>query len=394
MPTTPRSIVDDRRSRQRQAALACEEDDIWNASQARENSPGAMVQTFTYPTGSHDPQCFVKFTSSRNQGLLEVERRNHEFAFNTLRELQQPASQESELLVCVPEIFRAFEYLDYYFLMMEFVPGKTLYQLSWEDACAGRRQRDPSTSNKYVDAGIRMLRVKAPPGAKPGPVGGGRIRHPLFKNCEATVPYRDVEMLETHLNKVSNHVKILSALPPPPNERRVEITGRWQVIRLRTYRNPDWTPTVRLEKELEFCYSNWSVQNFIIMTLGNHTLLYIPHFIDASFLPPSFMTMLLRRRRKTMLEYVQGTEHAVPVEEGDEEDQLALRTVEYFLQTSINDFGECELSRYISPSFLLRFFLELFPTANQRLLTLRTTSGDYPETNLDEIRRLRDQDFW
>lgn len=51
-----------------------------------------MVQTFTYPAGSHDLHCFVKFTSSRNKGLLEVERRNHEFAFNTLRELQQPAS--------------------------------------------------------------------------------------------------------------------------------------------------------------------------------------------------------------------------------------------------------------------------------------------------------------
>lgn len=43
------------------------------------------------------------------------------------------------------------------------------------------------------------------------------------------------------------------------------------------------------------------------------------------------MTMLVRRKRNTMLEGVQGTFHTMQIEEGDEEDQLALRTVEYLL---------------------------------------------------------------
>lgn len=87
---------------------------------------------------------------------------------------------------------------------MDFAPGKTVYQLSHEDAYEGKVQRDRSTSHKYIDEGIGMLCVKALPGAQPGPVGGGRICHPLFKNYEAKV-----EILETHLKRVTPHIKIL-----------------------------------------------------------------------------------------------------------------------------------------------------------------------------------------
>lgn len=165
-------------------------------------------------------------------------------------------------------------------------------------------------------------------------------------------------MLETHLNKVCSHIKTLSDLPLPLNGRRVKMTSRWQVMSLRTFRDPDWTPTVRLEKELGFCYFNRNARNLIITNLGNHAVLYMLNFIDASFVPPSFVTMLLRR--STTFEHVPGTGHTVQLDEVNEENQLALRTVEYFFQTSINTFGEFESFRYIFLSFLLAFLFHLF----------------------------------
>lgn len=131
MPPTPQSIINERRSSQRQSALACGQDEICKASQIQERPPRGTARGFIYPPDSNDNQrFFVKSTGSRSKWLLEPEKCNHEFAFNTLHRLgPQPASQQLELLVCVPEIFRAFEYREYYFLVMEFVPGRTLDEL-------------------------------------------------------------------------------------------------------------------------------------------------------------------------------------------------------------------------------------------------------------------------
>lgn len=86
---------------------------------------------------------------------------------------------------------------------MEFVPGKSLEELFRQDR-PGKSQADHAKLYQHVADSNRLLSVKAPTGAKPGPVGGGGIRHPIFRDFQAVVPYRDVEMLETHLNKVSN----------------------------------------------------------------------------------------------------------------------------------------------------------------------------------------------
>lgn len=202
MPPSAHSIIDHRRSCQRQAALACTEDDIWNASQTQEGPLLGNAKGFIYPIGSQNPKFFVKYTKTRSKWLLEPEKRNHEFAFNVLRARQQQAAQQG-LIVCVPEIFRAFEHRDFYFLVMEFVPGKTLQQILIDDENVGAEQVDHSILYKHIAEGIRLLSVKAPPGSKPGPVGGGVIRHPFFNDFEAATPYRDIEMLQKHLNKVS-----------------------------------------------------------------------------------------------------------------------------------------------------------------------------------------------
>lgn len=203
MASTAQSIIDDRRSRQRKAARACELDGIWNASRALEDPPLNVARGFTYPPASKQPKFFVKYTDSESKSLLEHERRNQEFAYNTLRTLQQTASPQRKLLVLAPEIFRAFEHRGYYFLVMEFVPGKTMEGLFREETHE-TSQGSRATLYRHVADAIRLLSVKAPPGSKPGPVGGGILRHPIFSDFQAVVPYRDVKMLETHLNNVSS----------------------------------------------------------------------------------------------------------------------------------------------------------------------------------------------
>lgn len=147
MSPTPQSIIEDQRSRQRQAAQTCEPDDIWNASQTLEDPPWGAAKGFTYPPGSKERKIFVKYTKVRSKWLLEPEKRNQEFAFNTLRRLQQPASPQGKLLVCVPEIFRAFEHRDYYYLVMECVPGKHWRNYSGREGPGRSRRTMRSVTN-------------------------------------------------------------------------------------------------------------------------------------------------------------------------------------------------------------------------------------------------------
>ena len=212
--------MEDRRSRQRQAALACKEVDIWSASQTQARPDWGVAKCFVYPLDSKVPDFLVKFTRSPSKWLLEPEGRNQQFAFNALRTQQQPAAQQG-LIVCVPELFRAFEYRGCYFLVMEFVPGKTLGQILKEDDHKGEGQVGHSILYKHIAEGIRLLSAKAPPGSKPGPVGGGIIRHPFFNDFEAATPYRDIKMLEAHLNNVSMvpHVSVINSFPPQSTTR-------------------------------------------------------------------------------------------------------------------------------------------------------------------------------
>ncbi|KAI3397508.1 hypothetical protein diail_10720 [Diaporthe ilicicola] len=350
MHPTPQSVIDDRRSRQRQAALSCNEADIWSASQTQELHWGT-ARGFAFPLGSQYPEFFVKFTSIECKWFLDPERRNHEFAFETLREQRQPpAAQQKEFIVCVPEIFRSFEYRDFYFLAMEFVPGRTLGDiLREEDAKGGEDQVDHSTLYKHIAEGIRLLSVKAPPEAKPGPVGGGIIRHPFFKDFEAATPYRDVEMLEAHLNKVSRTHQVLTEAISANEEERAESRARVQVLRLRTRRAPGPAPTVTFGKELEFYYSDLSAENFIFTDAAGHTVLYIIDFDEAGFLPPSFMTFVLHTpTRPTSILVAQNI---VDLIKPTEDDELAMATASYFLLSSAYYFGELNPACSPCPAF-------------------------------------------
>ncbi|KUI70890.1 hypothetical protein VM1G_06411 [Cytospora mali] len=321
MPQTPQSIIDDRRSSQRAFALACKQVDIWKASQTQKSPPWGAATGFMYPN-AQNPKFFVKFTDSRSKWLLEQEKRNQEFAFNTLHGLgpQQPVPQGLKLLVCVPEMFRAFEYEDYYFLIMECVPGRTLNQvIAAAQARAGDAklgagagagagaggQGDTSRFYRYIAEGICLLSVKAPPEAKPGPVGGGIIRHPLFSDFQATISYRNVEMIEKHLNKVLS----------------------FQTNKI-----------ITLEKELEFYYSNLAGDNFIFTSAGGHNVLYIVDFDEAGFLPPSFKAFVLHSTvRPSSIPVAQNIVQRI---EHNKDNLNAMQTVSYFLLISVSRIGE------------------------------------------------------
>lgn len=182
-------------SPQRQLALGWSEEDILSVF---EHTPpfrpsGSSVTGFPFPP--QQPAAWVKFGWP---SILKPEVRNHEYAFTALREM--PADQTRG--VHIPEIYRTFESGTNFFIVMEYIPGKTLRQLLKEP---GGKSAWESLTNKIAN-GIRLLMsIPAPPGQTPGPVGGGLIRHSLFKHETSYCEYSSVDELEDHLNKVRNY---------------------------------------------------------------------------------------------------------------------------------------------------------------------------------------------
>lgn len=182
-------------SPQRQLALSWSEEDILSVF---EQTPALKPNGFTltgFPFPTQQPAAWVKFGLP---SILKPEVQNHECAFTALRGM--PADQTRG--VHIPEIYRTFESGTKFFIVMEYIPGKTLKQLLDEP---GGESAWESLTNKIAN-GIRLLMsIPAPPGQTPGPVGGGRIRHSLFKHDTSYCEYASVDELEDHLNKVRNY---------------------------------------------------------------------------------------------------------------------------------------------------------------------------------------------
>lgn len=125
--------------------------------------------------------------------------KNHDHVFRALKAM--PPDQKRGILI--PEIYRTFESGDRLFIVMEYIPGRTLAQLQEQQGWESRK----GTVIDGIARAIRLLRsIQAPRGQKPGPVGGGRIRHPLFKDDTSFCEYSSVDELERHLNKVCDHI--------------------------------------------------------------------------------------------------------------------------------------------------------------------------------------------
>lgn len=196
----PQDVMDiepgpeDLRSMQRCAALAWSEEEI---ESAWEHTPklkpnGFSVTGFRYPADA--PSAYVKFGFPVEWMLAEV--RNQTFVYDALQKLPPEARQG----IHVPEVYRTMEIERRLFIIMEYVPGRTLAKITeneqyWE-TCR------EEVINKICQGMKLLMSLPVPEDAKPGPVGGGIIRHPIFADFQAAIEYDSIEMLERHLNKV------------------------------------------------------------------------------------------------------------------------------------------------------------------------------------------------
>lgn len=180
----------------RQLALSWREDEIISASQRipRIRWNGKSVKGFLFPP--EQPIAYVKFGRPSKQRMAKT--RNHEYAFIALKSM--PPHQTRGILI--PEIYRTFESESRFWTIMEYIPAIALTQLleaqDWES-------RKETVINSIAEATRLLMSIPAPPGQRPGPVGGGFIRHPLFKDDESYCEYASVDELESHLNRVCDY---------------------------------------------------------------------------------------------------------------------------------------------------------------------------------------------
>lgn len=181
-------------SKRQLASSYCEDEIISVFKQTPEIKPNDCAVTgFVFPP--KHPVAYVKFGYPPER---MAEGKNHDYTFRALKAM--PPDQTRGILV--PEIYRTFESDDRFFIVMEYIPGRTLAQLQEQQGWESRK----GTVIDSIARAIRLLTsIQAPPGQKPGPVGGGRIRHPLFKDDTSFCEYSSVDELERHLNKVRDH---------------------------------------------------------------------------------------------------------------------------------------------------------------------------------------------
>lgn len=151
-----------------------------------------MHNCFFYPPES--PIACIKY-KYLGHGVTE-EARNQRFAFQAL----QQVPEEERKGIQIPEIYRVIETKSAVHIVMEYVPGKTLHELIEREGRVSKALDEPF--NQIERALKLFLSFKVPDQVAPGPVGGGIIRHPIFKYFEASIEYSSVSELQDHIYKV------------------------------------------------------------------------------------------------------------------------------------------------------------------------------------------------
>lgn len=95
--------------------------------------------------------------------------------------------RDSNNVVRVACVYLAFQYGMSGFIVMEYVDGKIC-----------------ETSDAPQAAAVVQSLIAIPaPSLQPGPISGGPIDHPFFIDWQSSVRYDSVELLQSHLNRVS-----------------------------------------------------------------------------------------------------------------------------------------------------------------------------------------------
>jgi serine/threonine protein kinase len=238
---------------------ACEQQSILT-----ETSYNCLV----YPSRDH-PIAFVKYGPEK-LGMRE-EMRNQTFAFEELEKLQ-PQERHG---IRIPQIYQVIEKDEMIYIVMEYVTGTTLTDLRADGSLASEQQKWYDQIEKAI---VLFLAFKIPDQSPLGPVGGGIIKHPLFKRTVASLKYDSVNHLQEHLTRVrlfrfsiynTNGLQVANC--PNNNHLRIDFT----------------------EEPICFCFADLYEGNFIFTASS----LYIVDFHHAAFLPQSFMAYALDQPR-------------------------------------------------------------------------------------------------
>ncbi|KAI9674239.1 MAG: hypothetical protein M1829_003786 [Trizodia sp. TS-e1964] len=154
--------------------------------------------------GPEDPHFYIKYGHGFQEDsqeehytrgyFLAAEARNQEYIFHALQrrnhgsifrafQCRQPWNKKWQIRV--PRIHRAFRHCDTFYIIMEYVKGKPFWQLGGLEPQPLPRE-DPSFIARWDERyrklahAIDVLLTIPAPDARPGPAGGGIIRHPLF----------------------------------------------------------------------------------------------------------------------------------------------------------------------------------------------------------------------
>jgi len=149
---------------------------------------GSFTNHLKYPVDG-PTLAYVKYGPSVTLG----EARTQIFAFNSGT-------------ILVPRVYRAFETrrasgIVFTYIFMEFIDGKTVRDYCLEKHMPADRGW---IIHAVANAVRRMMEFRVPQGAAPGPVGGGCIQHPFFKDRVAPEQYSSVEELQAAIKSVSN----------------------------------------------------------------------------------------------------------------------------------------------------------------------------------------------
>lgn len=153
---------------------------------------------FAYPQSATEPVAWIKFSESMGEARMQA------FAREQLSAMDLPTRGDLR----VPEVYRAIERGGQVYVVMEYVPGKTLNTLSKMEEVDGELL--DAMVGRVADAVRLLLSIPVPQDTPPGPKGGGLINHMLFKDHEAPIEYASLDELERHLNKVGYEFVLLS----------------------------------------------------------------------------------------------------------------------------------------------------------------------------------------
>jgi hypothetical protein len=150
------------------------------------------VKGFAYPS-KEAPIAFIK-CDDEGFGIME-EIRNQAFVFEILEQMPQ----EERAGIRVPEIYRVVKRDYKVHIVMEYVHGETVKDLLEKGTPDDQLEE---CFNQVAKAIKLFLSIKVRDGTPLGPVGGGLIRHPLFRDSVASMEYASVDELQKHVFNV------------------------------------------------------------------------------------------------------------------------------------------------------------------------------------------------